>query len=468
MTNGLGGPAGPGAGVPPGMVMPIDPVAGAGRGSRQDPVKRTGPRKPDSSVEAGIKEDLPPNDAVEAPPYGYVTRLLRDREREMGGSASGSRSVRDAGTRQANAGQRSFTDIVREIRRRRKLLVTPPIPPGYRKTTQVVRAGQALFADLTHRLPAVLTAKPMTCQADPVDDDEDAQEAATLKEEWTTSVLLGMEGRRSILDAGQTSVWRDCMDNLVNTGRACWSLVERLDRWSEANPRYPHFDHYEDDGVDGDEGEGEDLGSAVENYLARERSTRRARGEGQPKRKRSGSEKFLQAVEHFKRATPPFVLEAVDPLSMHLIQDADGVEDEGVVVVNRPYRETLAGWGLKPTEEADGRPGTIAGTAGRYAAGPMGFGRAYPMIDAEPERPYEPEHVETVTYYCSAKRALWLGLADPGSREYDPDCGLWAHYVDGICVASGPLWCPSWHPLPIFRAYGLTTPPTGASPRRCT
>jgi len=446
--------------VPPGLaaqaVTPADTRTGAGRGGRQSAGKRSGPRKPDTSVDAGLKEDLPPTDAVEAPPYGYVMRILRDREREMGASSSGSRSVRDAGTRQANAGQRSFTDIVREIRRRRKLLVTPPIPPGYRKTTQVVRAGQALFSDLTLRLPAVLTAKPMVVQADPVDDDEDAQDAATLREEWTTSVLLGMEGRRAILDAGQTSVWRDCMDNLVNTGRACWSLVERLDRWSEASDRYPHYEDFEDDD---DDGPPEDLGSAVENYLAGERLTRqRDRGTtGTPKKKRSASEKYLKAVEHFKRATPPFVLEACDPLSMHLVQDADGVEDEGVVVVNRPYRETLAGWGLHPTEQDDGRPGTVTGKTGRYAAGPMGFGRAYPLIDAEPERPYEPEHVETVTYYCSAKRALWLGLADPGDRDYDPDCGLWAHYVDGLCVASGPLWGPSWHPLPIFRAYGLTT-----------
>src|SRR5262245_37747317 len=191
--------------------------------------RRRAPRRPDATVDDGeLPEVPPPQDGVMAPPYGYVQRLLRGREREMGASSSGARSVRDSGTRQANVASRSFTDIVREIRRRRKLLVTPPIPPGYRKTTQVVRAGQALFADLTHRLPAVLTAKPMTVSADPVDDDEDAQEAATLKEEWTTAVLLGMEGRRSVLDAGKTSVWRDCMDNLVNTGRACWTLAERL------------------------------------------------------------------------------------------------------------------------------------------------------------------------------------------------------------------------------------------------
>jgi len=444
VTNGQA----PGAGAVPAAPI-VDSITGSGRGARQPAGKRKGPRRPDSSVDSGLKEDIAPGEAIEAPPFGYVQRILRDRERVMGASASGSRSTRDSGTRQANAGSRSFTDVVREIRRRRKLLVTPPIPPGYRKTTQVVRAGQALFSDLCLRLPAVLTAKPMTVQADPVDDDEDAQEAASLKEEWTTSVLLGMEGRRAILDNGQTSVWRDCMDNLVNTGRACWSMVERLDRWSEASPRYPRYDDFEDDR----EGEEEDLGSAVENYLSKERRARGTAG----KRKRSASEKYLKAVEHFKRATPPFVLEAVDPLSMHLVQDADGIEDEGIVVVNRPYRETLAGWGLRPTEQDDGRPGTIQGKQGRYVAGPMGFGRAYPLIDAEPERPYEPEHVETVTYYCSARRALWLGLSDPDDAEYDPDCGLWAHYVDGLCVASGPLWGPGWHPLPIFRAYGLTT-----------
>src|SRR5262245_29258766 len=315
--------------------------AGAGRGARQPAGQRRGPRAPDTPVSPGVAELPPPDADVQAPPFGYVQRLLRGRERELGASSSGQRAVRDAGTRQANVGSRSFTDIVREIRRRRKLLVTPPIPPGYRKTTQVVRAGQALFSDLCLRLPAVLTAKPMTCAADPVDDDEDAQEAATLKEEWTTSVLLGQEGRRSILDAGQTSVWRDCMDNLVNTGRACWSLTERLDRWSDTNPRYPRFDDFEDDpaGAEGEgDGEEEDLGSAVENYLARERTDRRRERGRAPKQRESGSAKFLRAVEHFKRATPPFALESVDPLSMHLVQDEGGVEDEGVVVVNRPYR----------------------------------------------------------------------------------------------------------------------------------
>ena len=29
--------------------------------------------------------------------------------------------------------------------------------------------------------------------------------------------------------------------------------------------------------------------------------------------------------------------------------------------------------------------------------------------------------------------------------------------MDGILVASGPLWGPAWHPLPVFRAFGLTT-----------
>jgi len=444
------------------VVQPGAAVQGeAGRG-RQNPVtgKSTATRAPDNPVQPGLAELPPPDDTVLAPPYGYVQRVLRGREREMGASASGSRAVRDSGTRQANVASRSFTDIVREIRRRRKLLVTPPIPPGYRKTTQVVRAGQALFADLTHRLPAVLTAKPMTCQADPVDDDEDAQESATLKEEWTTAVLLGQEGRRAVLDAGQTSVWRDCMDNLVNTGRACWTLSERLDKWSEFAPRYPKADGYQDDQQPGDAsgGEGQTRSSptaaAVEAYL-NERGPARRRNQARP---RSGAEKYLKAVEAYKRATPPFVLEAVDPLSMYLVADQDGVEDEAVVVVNRPYRETLASYGLTPTDRTEGSPGTVTGANHTvYQAGPQGFGRPYPLTDAEPERPYEPEHVETVTYYASAKRALWLGLADPGDPDYDPDCGLWAHYVDGVCVASGALWGPSWHPLPVFRAFGLST-----------
>jgi hypothetical protein len=433
-----------------GVVSPAVAQAGAGRGGRQAAGQRRGPRAPDTPVSSGIAELPPPDASVEAPPYGYVQRILRGREREMGASASGSRAVRDSGTRQANVSSRSFTDIVREIRRRRKLLVTPPIPPGYRKTTQVVRAGQALFADLTHRLPAVLTAKPMTVAADPVDDDEDAQEAATLKEEWTTAVLLGQEGRRSVLDAGQTSVWRDCMDNLVNTGRACWTLSERLDRWSLWSTRFPDADDYEDDEPESPT----PTADAAEGYL------RSATGEtprGRPRRRRSASEKYLRAVEAFKRSTPPFALEAIDPLSMHIVQDGEGVEDEAVVVVNRPYRETLAAYGLTPTAREKGTPGTVAGTREVYAAGPLGFGRAYPLTDAEPERPYEPEHLETVTYYCSARRAVWLGLVDPQGPAFDPDCGVWAHYVDGVCVASGPLWGPSWHPLPVFRAYGLTT-----------
>jgi len=407
-------------------------------------------RKPDTTTDGAIPEVKPPEEGVQAPPYGYVLRLLRGREREMGASASGARSVRDSGTRQANVGARSFTDIVREIRRRRKLMVTPPIPPGYRKTTQVVRAGQSLFADLALRLPAVLTAKPMTVSADPVDDDEDAQEAATLKEEWTTSVLLGMEGRRSILDAGKTSVWRDCVDNLVNTGRTCWTLTERLDRWSEFSERYPRFDDFDDDEPERPD---RSTAEAVEDFL-RDETGERPRPR---RRRRSGSEKFLAAVEHFKRATPPFSLEHIDPLSMHLVEDEQGVEDEGVVVVNRPYRETLASYGLSPTigEGSTTVKGDSPGA--RYEAGPMGYGKAYPLSDAEPERPYEPEHVATVTYYCSAKRAYWLGLTDPGSPDFDPDCGVWAHYVDGVLVASGPLWGPSWHPLPLFRAFGLTT-----------
>ena len=406
-------------------------------------------RKPDTTTTGEIPEVKPPEEGVKAPPYGYVLRLLRGREREMGASASGARSVRDSGTRQANVASRSFTDIVREIRRRRKLLVTPPIPPGYRKTTQVVRAGQALFADLALRLPAVLTAKPMTLSADPVDDDEDAQEAATLKEEWTTSVLLGMEGRRAVLDGGKTSVWRDCVDNLVSTGRTCWSITERLDRWSEFSERYPRFTDFDDD----EEDDQRSTADAVEEFLRSPTGETRRR----TRRPRSASEKYLKAVENFKRATPPFSLEHIDPLSMHLVEDEQGVEDEGVVVVNRPYRETLAAYGLSPTI-GEGTT-TVKGDSpgARYEAGPMGYGKAYPLSDAEPERPYEPEHVATVTYYCSAKRAYWLGLSDPDSPDFDPDCGVWAHYVDGVLVASGPLWGPSWHPLPLFRAFGLTT-----------
>jgi len=455
MTNSLRGVSGGQGGqqAPTPVVQTMEnAVAGSGRGSRQPAGWRTGPKPTDSTVDSPLPEVQPSAEAVAAPPYGYVLRLLRGREREMGASASGARTIRDSGTRQANVSSRSFTDIVREIRRRRKLLVTPPIPPGYRKTTQVVRAGQALFADLTHRLPAVLTAKPMTIQADPVDDDEDAQEQATLKEEWTTSLLLGMEGRRAVLDASKTSVWRDCVDNLVSAGRACWTQTERSDRWSVFADRYPQPGDYQDDQpAEGADGTPSPTASAVEAYL-----NERNPGRRRPKPK-SGSEKYLKAVENFKRATPPFVLEAVDPLSMYIVEDADGVEDEAVVVVNRPYRETLAEYGLSPTVGEGSATVAGASPGSRYEAGPLGYGRAYPLSDAEPERPYEPEHVATVTYYCSAKRAWWLGLSDPGSPDYDPDCGVWAHYVDGVLVASGPLWGPSWHPLPVFRAYGLTT-----------
>ena len=380
--------------------------------------------------------------ALSAPPYGYVRRLLQGRETEYGASSAGSRSVRDAGTKLNNAGSRSLTDIIREIRRRRKLLVTPPIPPGYRKTTQVVRAGQALFADLTHRLPAVLTAKPMTVQADPISDDEDAQEQATLKEEWTTAVLLGQEGRRSIIDNGKTSMWRDCMDNLVNAGRCSWTLTERLDRWSEGDPGFPKLSDYEDD--PGDEEPERRDGADNPDYVPRTK-------------RRSRSDKYLSAVQRFKRQQFPFQGEHIDPLSVYLVEDGDGVEDEAIVIVNRPYRETLAEYGLRPTDKDEGGPFTLKGDSGTYVAGPMGFGRAYPLYDAEPDRPFEPKHVETVTYYCSARRALWLGLAHPEDKGYDPDCGVWAHYVDGVCVAAGPLLGPHWHPLPVFRAFGLST-----------
>src|SRR5215831_10294270 len=118
----------PAAGVPPGVPLE-QTLAGAGRGERQPAGRSTAERSPDNPVTPGLAELQPPDGVVLAPPYGYVQRLLRGREREMGASASGARAVRDSGTRQANVASRSFTDIVREIRRRRKLLVTPPIPP---------------------------------------------------------------------------------------------------------------------------------------------------------------------------------------------------------------------------------------------------------------------------------------------------------------------------------------------------
>ena len=457
MVDGVAPPLGTPPVAPPGV--PPARAAAPPRRARRTPPKNGVVAQAERLVKQGDArsdegEELPEvkveqaSRSLRAPPYGYVRRLLQGREIEYGASSAGSRSVRDAGTRLNNAGTRSLTDIVREIRRRRKLLVTPPIPPGYRKTTQVVRAGQALFADLCHRLPATLSAKPLTVSADPISDDEDAQEQATLKEEWTTSVLLGQEGRRSIIDHGKTSIWRDCMDNLVNAGRCTWTLTERLDRWSEGDPGFPALSDYEDDP------------SEEEEPPARENGTPNPRHVPKSKR-RSRSDKYLQAVQRFKRQQFPFSGEHLDPLSVYLVEDQDGVEDEGVVIVNRPYRETLAEYGLTPTDEdptkGEGSPYTVQGTSSVYRAGPQGFGRAYPLYDAEPDRPFEPKHVETVTYYCSARRALWLGLAHPEDSGYDPDCGVWAHYVDGVLVSAGPLLGPHWHPLPIFRAFGLST-----------
>ena len=115
-------------------------------------------------------------------------------------------------------------------------------------------------------------------------------------------------------------------------------LTERLDRWSECSDRYPRFDDFEDDEPERPD---RSTAEAVEDYLRDET------GEPAPRpRRRSGAapaEKYLEAVEHFKRATPPFSLEPSTPCQ-HAPGGgrATGVEDEGVVVVNRPYRETLA------------------------------------------------------------------------------------------------------------------------------
>lgn len=401
-------------------------------------------RKAGSSSEQSIPEMAPPQDGVTAPPYGYVAQLVRERERQIGAAATSAvaqarRAGQSEATRMTADGTRSLTDIVREVRNRRKLLVTPPIPRAYRKTAQIIRAGQAIFADIALRLPAVLAAKPMMVEADPLDDEDDSQQIATKKEEWTTAVLLGQEGRRAVLDQGKTSVWRDLMDNLVNAGRGTFTLQARLDRWGADRPGYPRLDLYENDG--------EDVPAS---------------------RRRSADQKYRTAQERFKRTTFPFVLEHIDPLSVHIAEDDEGTEDEAVVVVNRPRRETLRDYSLMASGDDEG-PGVVKGNEGRSYKRVVedllegdkqaaAYGRAFPLnLEGDYGIQYQPEHVETVTWFCSAKRAWFLGLVDEQTAVEHPDLGVWAHYVDGVYVDGGPLHGPREHPLPVFRCFGLST-----------
>ncbi|MGH2371396.1 MAG: hypothetical protein ACRDI2_24755, partial [Chloroflexota bacterium] len=78
---------------------------------------------------------------------------------------------------------------------------------------------------------------------------------------------------------------------------------------------------------------------------------------------------------------------------------------------------------------------------------------------------HAPDRVRCVTYYASARRAHVLGLkqtedssdSSKNGKGGDSDAGVWAQYVDGVLVDGGPLLGPAWHPLPVFRAYGLST-----------
>ncbi|HYE58550.1 MAG TPA: hypothetical protein VD948_08595 [Rhodothermales bacterium] len=365
---------------------------------------------------------------IRAPGSGYVQELKLQHERLIGTRARSTRETSGSNrtAQSGGGGEKTLDTITRTIRLYRKMVVEPRIPANYKKTTQVVRAGQAIFADLCLRLPAVLTAKPMVVKADPLDDEDESQEAATKKEEWTAAVLLGTEGRRAILDNGKTSVWRDYMDNLVNVGRGAYLLQVREDRWSKSVPGFPTTDDYEDDGDDVP------------------KSKRKTRGQ-----------KYRAAVDRFKRDHCPFVLENLDPLSLYVVEDEDGVDDEAIYVVKRPYRATLSRYGLKPSSEPYNLPDAREGFSGVYVPGPSGFGRPYPIYEFETVLT-EPDSVETVTYYCSAKRARALGLITDEDGA-DPDAGVWAVYVDGVAVDGGYLPGPAWHPLPVFRAYGLST-----------
>jgi hypothetical protein len=437
----------PGSPPPPGVTPPAIRPAG------KAPKKRNPPRK--------IEEEVAPvKGGVHAPGYGYVHQLVEQRERIYGGAGrdvdtpagSALSDLEGAGGRQGSRGdpssRRTKTIRNREIRLRRMQLIEPRVPRNYKLTSQVSRAGQALFADLCLRIPAVLAARPMQCRAIPLDDDDDSMTAATRKEEWTHAVLLGSEGERALLDQGRTSIWRRYWDSIVNAGEGSFQLTVRSDRWSEKNRRFPRPGDYADD------------------------------PEGTAKTKRrTGSQKYVRAVKAYKQDVVPFVMESLDPQMVFVQKDSEGVEDEAVVVASRPYRETLSGAGLLPAGNRkygtlQGKPASPDGDMGgrRYLVGPNGLGEPYPISDF-PKMQYQPERVETATYYCSGQRARYLGLIpalteneDEPDAEADgaldrglDDIGVWAQYVDGVLVDHGPLWGPEFHPLPVFTAPGLTT-----------
>lgn len=380
---------------------------------------------------AASPPELQPGE-VDYPPYALVDDLVKQRERIFGVTGSslltttGQERLPTASGAAMDIARRSKTIRNREIRLRRMLLVEPRIPDAYAKTTQRVRAGQSLLGDMALRLPATLLHKPYQVRVQPFEDEDDARMASTALEDFIHSFLLGKPGTRALLDRGKTSVWRDMMDNLISAGEGCFLLQERKDKWSEDNPRHPQMAWYADD---------------TEAVPA--------------SRRKSANKKYVEATDKFRRARPPFTVENLDPQMVYVVEDYEGREDEAIIVSQRPYRSALAHHGLMPFKGGNRQAPDVYQSGDKrryYVAGPNGLGAPYPIRDFPTGR-YLPESVQTVSYFCSAERAFALGLTD-GS---DPDLGVWAHYVDGVCVDWGGLWGPEDHPLPVFASPGLSS-----------
>ena len=374
---------------------------------------------------------LQPQGELRAPPYGYVQGLLSEREQLYGasGSAATDAAAEDRSTSRSKGPLRgrSFDLLAREIRARRQLLRDPSIPRNYRKLTKALRPGSAMLADFAIRIPALLAAKPMTCAWEPSGEDDERKGAASRIEDFVHAVLFGRAGQRGLLDRGRTSVWRDVFDNAASLGQAGWLLTCRADRWSEASPAFPRRGAYVADGQE----------------------------EGRPRER--ASQRYTRAVQRYKQGLLPFTLESVDPTTFYVREDEEGIEDEAVILTVRPFRETLQAYGLRPAEGVAGAgahgPDVLQGRSGKYVAGPAGLGRPF-AADEWPTTARVQQGVECIAYYCSARRAHYLGLVP---ADADPDAGVWAYYVDGVVVAADLLWGPAWHPLPLFTPLGLTT-----------
>lgn len=368
---------------------------------------------------------------VQPPPYALVDDLVKQRERIYGVTGSslltttGQERLPTAGGSAMDIARRSKTIRNREIRLRRMLLVEPRIADAYAKTTQRVRAGQSLLADMALRIPAMLLNKPYQLRMAPVGDEDEDRDKATDIEKFVHAFLLGKEGQRAALDRGKTSIWRDFMDNLVSAGEGAFLLQERRDMWGRN--RVPTQGQFQDDAGDTPKG-----------------------------RRRSAAQKYNEAITQHRRGVPPFSLQNLDPQMVYVVEDYEGHEDEAIIVANRPYRTTLMEHGLVPAKRKYGLAGQdlLKSGDGRraYEIAPNGLGAPYPIRDFPTGR-YQPESVQVVHYFCSAERAQYLGLVD----GRDPDLGVWATYVDGVPVAWGGLWGPAFHPLPIFFSYGLST-----------